>query len=148
MRLRKVKAVLGRVTAVATEFPFREVMGVELSSALAEVARANTAKIARRFQDRPRVTIAEANVIDFALPSGKLVFFTYHAFGPELIAQMIAKIEAALGAAACLLAWPMRSMNCDVAQTVFVSWQTVALRPLAFAWYMAISARCSRDSRS
>jgi SAM-dependent methyltransferase len=88
----------GRVTAVATEFPFREVVGVELSSALAQVARVNTAKIARRFLNRPRVTIAEANVIDFALPKGKLVFFTYHAFGPELIAQMIAKIEAALGA--------------------------------------------------
>ena len=90
----------GRVTAIASEFPFREAMGVELSARLADIARANAATIARRFPDRPRIKITEANVADFPLPPGKLVFFNYHAFGSALVAQMVKKIEAALGAGA------------------------------------------------
>ena len=86
----------GRATTVASEFPFRHVIGVELSAALAATARANAATIRRRFPDRPRVTIIEANVVDFPLPPGKLVFFNYHAFGPELVAQLVARFEAAL----------------------------------------------------
>ena len=70
--------------------------GVELSAALTATARANAATVARRFPDRPKVTIAEANVVNFPLPAGKLVFFNYHAFGPELIAQIVARFEAAL----------------------------------------------------
>jgi SAM-dependent methyltransferase len=86
----------GRVTTVASEFPFRAVIGVELSAALAATARANAAIIARQFPDRPQVTIAEANVVDFPLPAAKLVFFNYHAFGAELIAKIVARCEAAL----------------------------------------------------
>ncbi len=86
----------GRATAVATEFPFREVIGVELSAELAATARANAAIVARRFPDRPQVTIVEANVVDFPLPPGKLVFFNYHSFGQQLIAQIIGRFEAAL----------------------------------------------------
>jgi hypothetical protein len=32
----------------------------------------------------------------------------------------------------------------DAAQTVFVSWQTVALRPLAFAWKGLTNEECQR----
>jgi SAM-dependent methyltransferase len=86
----------GRATTVASEFPFREVIGVELSAALAATARANAATIARQLPDRQKVTIAEANVVDFPLPAGKVVFFNYHAFGSELIAKIVARCEAAL----------------------------------------------------
>ena len=86
----------GRVTTVASEFPFLEVIGVELSAALAATARANAAAVARRFPSRPQVTITAANVVNFPLPAGKLVCFNYHAFGPELMAQIMARFEAAL----------------------------------------------------
>ncbi len=86
----------GRATTVSSEFPFRAVIGVELSTALAATARANAASIARQFPDRPKVTIAEANVLDFPLPAAKVVFFNYHAFGEELIAKVVARCEAAL----------------------------------------------------
>jgi SAM-dependent methyltransferase len=86
----------GRVTTVGSEFPFRELIGVELSDALVATARANAAIVAGRFPDRPKVTIVEGNVVDFELPPGKVVFFNYHAFGPELIAQILGRFEAAL----------------------------------------------------
>jgi predicted RNA methylase len=86
----------GRATIVASEFPFRGVIGVELSPALAQAARANAASIARRFPSRPHITIAEANVLDFALPPGKIAIFAYHPFGAEIMAQVVRKLEAAL----------------------------------------------------
>lgn len=88
----------GRALAVASEFPFRQICGVELSSMLAAKARSNAAVMAKRFPGRAAVTIAEANVADFALPPGKLVLFNYHAFGPELVAEIVRKLEAALEA--------------------------------------------------
>jgi hypothetical protein len=87
---------LGRATTVASEFPFRVVMGVELASALAAEARANAATVAYRYPARPKVTITEANVLDFPFPPGKLVLFNYNAFGSELIEQTIKRCDAEL----------------------------------------------------
>jgi predicted RNA methylase len=88
----------GRAAIVASEFPFRQVMGVELSSVLAAKARANAAIIASRFPKRPSITIIEANVLEFALPAGKLAIFAYHPFGAEILAGVVKRLEAALAA--------------------------------------------------
>jgi len=86
----------GRAAVVATEFPFRRVIGIELSPALAADARANAASIAKRFPVRPPITIAEANVLDFTLPPGKIAIFAYHPFGLEIMTKVVTKLEAAL----------------------------------------------------
>lgn len=86
----------GRAVVVASEFPFRSIMGIELSPSLAATARSNTSKIARRFPERRPIEVATANVIDFPLPKGRLACFNYHAFGRELLSEMVRKFEAAL----------------------------------------------------
>lgn len=86
----------GRAIVVAGEFPFHNLIGIELSSDLATTARANAAKIASRFPARPRVEIVGANVCDFRLPPGKLACYNYNAFGREIVAQIVAIFEAAL----------------------------------------------------
>jgi hypothetical protein len=58
----------------------------------------NAAAIARQFPERQKVTIAEANVVNFPLPASKAVLFNYHAFGAELMAEVVARCEAALAA--------------------------------------------------
>jgi SAM-dependent methyltransferase len=88
----------GRAAIVASEFPFRQVIGVELSPALAARAQANVAIIANRFPERPGITILNANVLEFRLPAGKLAIFAYHPFGPELLAMVVKRLEAALAA--------------------------------------------------
>lgn len=88
----------GRVTTVASEFPFREVVGVELSAELAKVAEENSVRVAKRYPTRTRVSIIEGNVVDVPLPLGKLAYFNYHAFGPEILAQMVRKFESGLEA--------------------------------------------------
>ena len=86
----------GRAVAVASEFPFRSIVGIELSPSLASTARSNASRIGRQFPDRSTVTIANANVSDFALPPGRLACFNYHAFGLELLSEVVERFEAAL----------------------------------------------------
>jgi len=84
----------GRVTVIGSEFPFCEIVGIELSTRLATTARRNAAVIARTFPHRPRIAIHAANVTEFQLPKGKLVLFLYNAFGRDLLAQLLTKLES------------------------------------------------------
>ena len=86
----------GRALIVASEFPFRSILGVELSPTLAAIARTNIAKVASRFPFRSRAMITVGNVTEFPLPPGKLAVFNYHAFGPEIVKQVVERLEAAL----------------------------------------------------
>jgi SAM-dependent methyltransferase len=88
----------GRAAIVASEFPFRRVVGVELSPVLAAMARANAAVIANRFPQRPGIAVIETNVLEFALPAGKLAIFAYHPFGAEILTGVVKRLEAALAA--------------------------------------------------
>jgi len=88
----------GRVAIVASEFPFREITGIELSPELADIARRNVEKMSQRFPGRPPITIRTGNVLDFALPPGKSVLYMYHPFGREVMKRFAAKLESALEA--------------------------------------------------
>src|SRR5450631_343196 len=86
----------GRPLLVASEFPFRDILGVELSPDLAAVAARNGAIIAERFPNRTPVRIAVGDASRFPIPSGDVVLFLYNPFGVELIAHVVQSVEAAL----------------------------------------------------
>jgi SAM-dependent methyltransferase len=88
----------GRALVVASEFPFQRVVGLELSPILAATARSNASRVARRFSQRSPVEVVTGNACEYPLPSGKLTCFNYHAFGRELVSQMIRNFEAGLAA--------------------------------------------------
>jgi SAM-dependent methyltransferase len=88
----------GRATLVATEFPFQQITGVELSLELAEVARRNAVTFAKRFPDRLGITIHAQNVLDYTLPAGKLVVYMYHSFGRPVLGEILRRLEASLAA--------------------------------------------------
>jgi SAM-dependent methyltransferase len=88
----------GRALCVASEFPFRDILGVELSPSLADIARRNAANIARRFPDRTAVRVAVGDASAYPLPEGDLVLYLYHPFGAELVAKVAAAVDAALAA--------------------------------------------------
>ena len=73
----------GRPLLVASEFPFRDIIGVELSAPLAKIARENSTKIAERFPKRTRIRIVVGDATRFQLPAGNLVLFLYNPFGDE-----------------------------------------------------------------
>jgi SAM-dependent methyltransferase len=86
----------GRAMVVASEFPFRNISGIELSSQLTKVARRNIGIVRRRFPSRPSVDAIEGNAITFPLPKAKLVLFFCHSFGEELLSQLMRNLEVAI----------------------------------------------------
>ena len=88
----------GRALLVASELPFKALMGVELNSGLARIAERNATIIKQPEQGQTLVRIIVGDASAFPLPPGNLVLFMYHPFDAELIAKVVANIEAALTA--------------------------------------------------
>ena len=83
----------GRALAVASEFPFRRIIGVELASSLAKVARANAELVGRRFPDRTTIDVVEGDALTTAIPEGPLVIYMYHPFFRKLMKKLVRKVE-------------------------------------------------------
>jgi SAM-dependent methyltransferase len=88
----------GRALIVASEFPFRDIIGVELSPTLAKVARKNVQIIENRFPGRTRIVVQERDASTFRFPSGNLVVYIYNPFGKEVLLKVVAALETALAA--------------------------------------------------
>jgi SAM-dependent methyltransferase len=88
----------GRPLLVASEFPFRDIVGVELSPSLAADAQRNATILKQRFPGRVPIRVETGDASAFPFPAGNLVVFLYNPFGEEVIARVVAGIEAALAA--------------------------------------------------
>jgi SAM-dependent methyltransferase len=86
----------GRPLLVATEFPFKDIVGVELSSAFVQIARSNAERIANHYSGRRRVRIEVGDATEYPIPSGDVVLFMYNPFDETMIRKMAARVEAAL----------------------------------------------------
>lgn len=82
----------GRALAVATEFPFRRILGVELSPTLTRIAEHNAGIMASRFPDRTPIEVFEGDALEFELPTGFTVAYFYHpGYGP-LVPRIAARL--------------------------------------------------------
>jgi SAM-dependent methyltransferase len=87
----------GRVLFTAAEFPFREVVGVEISQALHRVASRNLISyVGDELRSEIRLWCGDAR--QYELPEGNLVLHMYHPFGPDILREMLALIQSAAGA--------------------------------------------------
>ena len=84
----------GRGLIVASELPFRRVVGVEIDPALCETARGNAAAIRARFPDRTSIEVLEGDAAALELPPGDLVAFVFNAFSVELLRKIVAQLGA------------------------------------------------------
>ncbi len=86
----------GRALAIASEHPFKKVVGVEFVVEMHRVAEANMAKIAEAYPERRGVfELHCADAVGWsadALPEGNLVLYFYAPFQPELMAQVLGNI--------------------------------------------------------
>jgi SAM-dependent methyltransferase len=76
----------GRALLLAATFPFPSILGIELSAQLCAIARANTAA-------HPRITIHQADAVDFALPDTPLVLFLYHPFLAPTLRRLLRNLR-------------------------------------------------------
>lgn len=85
----------GRSLAVASELPFRRIVGIEIAPKLAAVAKANAEVLRKRYPDRTPIEVIACDAALAALPDGDLVVFVYHAFGKPLLELFVSRLVAA-----------------------------------------------------
>ncbi|HWB32984.1 MAG TPA: methyltransferase domain-containing protein [Acidobacteriaceae bacterium] len=90
----------GRALLVASELPFRRVVGVELNPQLAEVARANVATWTAAHAADPTapllapLEVLEQDALELVLPAGPMLFFLFHPFEAPVLRKLLRHIES------------------------------------------------------
>lgn len=86
----------GRAMLLATHYPFRRVLGVELSATLQRIAAGNL----RRYRPSERVCedadVALADALDYPLPDDPLVLFFYDPFTCDAFGPLLERIRRSL----------------------------------------------------
>jgi SAM-dependent methyltransferase len=87
----------GRVLLVAAEYPFKRVVGVEISAALSAIARANAASdhFSRK---RPDIEVQNTDATTFDFPETDLLIHLYHPFEPALTRAVLSHLEESVQA--------------------------------------------------
>jgi SAM-dependent methyltransferase len=89
----------GRALLLASDYPFREIVGIELSPELNRVARANIARYADApgvRLHRPPVITMQGDATEFLWPSGPLIVYMWNAFTRPVMERVFENLEASL----------------------------------------------------
>jgi SAM-dependent methyltransferase len=88
-----VGAGLGRVVLHAARRPYRQIVGIEISPALVEVAKDNRAAYRGELVCRD-IRLVRADAARFTFPRGDLVVYLYNPFGAAVLAPMLDRLIA------------------------------------------------------
>jgi SAM-dependent methyltransferase len=80
---------MGRVVLLASQRPFRQIVGVEISPALHEIARENRAYFPAADVSCRDVRLVRADAASFRFPRGDLVVYLYNPFRTEVFEPML-----------------------------------------------------------
>lgn len=86
----------GRVLLLATEFPFRRIVGVEASETLCDIARRNVKAAAEVFDACERIEVVHADATEFDIPDDAGLFYFYEPFSAEVSAAVLDRIEESI----------------------------------------------------
>jgi SAM-dependent methyltransferase len=88
-----VGAGLGRVVLHAARRPYRQIVGVEISPALLEVAKDNRAAYRGELACRD-IRLVRADAAAFTFPPGDLVVYLYNPFRTEVLSPLLDRLCA------------------------------------------------------
>ncbi len=83
----------GRALVLASELPFRRVIGVELSPSLHQLALLNISRWRNRSARCVEIVSLNQNATDFVLPDEPLVIFFFTPFLEPVLQQVISRIQ-------------------------------------------------------
>ena len=85
-------AGMGRAVLLASEYPFREAVGVELHPTLARIARKNATiwRAAGRAHAPMRMVCGDA--VEFMFPDGPCIAFLFNPFGAPVLRRLLTKL--------------------------------------------------------
>jgi SAM-dependent methyltransferase len=87
---------MGRVALLASAYPFRQVIGVEISPALHEIARDNLGAFVGRKLCRD-VRLVRADAATFSLPRGNLIAYLYNPFRGAVLDAVVERLAQRSG---------------------------------------------------
>jgi SAM-dependent methyltransferase len=82
---------MGRVLFLASAYPFRQVIGVEISPALHQIARDNLSAWKGRSRCRD-IRLVRANAATCALPPGALIVYLYNPFRGAVLEAVVERL--------------------------------------------------------
>jgi SAM-dependent methyltransferase len=85
-----VGAGMGRAVLLGAQFPFRQVVGVELNPALARMARKNMSVWRKAGQARAPMKIVCRDAVEFPLPAGPCLALLFNPFGAPVMRRLLA----------------------------------------------------------
>ena len=89
----------GKPLLVAASYPFRRLVGVDISAACVAVARRNLERYGPERIDPARLELGVQEAEDFVFPPGPLVVYLYNPFPGAVLEHVTANLEASLRAA-------------------------------------------------
>jgi SAM-dependent methyltransferase len=84
----------GRTLLVAAEFPFKKIIGVEISQELHAIANMNLDKFRGKDRKCADIELFCGDARGFALPDSDLVLYMYHPFGQDILREVLQHIVA------------------------------------------------------
>lgn len=87
-----IGAGMGRAVLLASESPFRHVIGVELHPTLARIARRNVTAWRRAGRAKSPMRIVCGDAADFEFPSGPCVAFLFNPFGATVMRRWLRSV--------------------------------------------------------
>ena len=86
----------GRVLLIASQFPFKSVIGIEFSRELCEVAKDNIAKIPPSKCAASWVECVHTDVMEYRLPGNPLVCYFYNPFDQVIMEVVVGRLVESL----------------------------------------------------
>ncbi len=86
----------GRALMLALRYPFRRVVGVDLSADLVGVARANLERFRPNWRTSALAEAVAGDATAFELPGGPLVLYLYHPFAAPVMSEFLAHLREAV----------------------------------------------------
>jgi SAM-dependent methyltransferase len=83
----------GRALLLAADYPFRKIIGIELSPELDKVARANIARFTKARPHPPMVSLL-GDAAEFDWPPGPLIIYMWNAFTRPVMEQVFENLRA------------------------------------------------------
>jgi SAM-dependent methyltransferase len=104
---------MGRVVLLAAERPYRQVVGVEISPALHEVAKENRSRYpSGRLRCRD-IRLVRGDAGSFVFPQGDLAVYLYNPFRAPVVEAVVARLAAHRGAVALAYHTPLERAAID-----------------------------------
>jgi|SRR5579864_391867 len=88
---------LGRNLLIASEYPFKRVIGVEISAYLCQKALANITQYRAGHPDTTSIEVHCINALDYSLPDENVALYFWEPFGGKSSDGFSSKLEAYLG---------------------------------------------------